>query len=371
MSDVTPIITQTEAIQAGLTLFVVLVTLSGGSWLARRASKVPIPLERRLTRYLNGKDGKRKPSARGLNVTERSMGASRWLGRLTFVCVWVAALVAIAFIWFGDLDKIRKNLLPDLAPFGVNLGSSLVVLACALGLGRLLQRGFVSSLPETVNRNLATLGGRVVYVTALAIGGIIILAIWGTGLVLPVAVLGALSVALSLALQDVLKNLVAGIYLLLEHPFVIGDRITLTPYTGEVKDIQIRYTSLTMEGGEIVLIPNSMLFSSAVINLSEAERLRSALTVTVPDTGSDGIDRTESGIRAALEAVHGVKRDPAPQVTVNRATGGKVDLHVVFWTPINDAGGSGIIYSDVIEQIRAQVKDAEIAVLDPSASAIV
>lgn len=363
-------LSQQQAIQAGLTLFVVLASLSFGSWLSRRASKVPIPLETRFHRYFNGTNGKREVSTKGLEYTERPVGASRWLGCLTFVCVWLAALVAIAFIWLSPLNSqtIQNQLVPSLKPFGVDLGTSLVVLACSLGLGRLLQRGFVSSLPKTVNRNLATLGGRVVYVAALVIGGIIILAIWGTGLVLPVAVLGALSVALSLALQDVLKNLVAGIYLLIEHPFVIGDRIALTPYTGEVKDIQIRYTSLIMEGGELVLIPNSMLFSSAVINLSEAERLRSALTVTVPDTGASGIDRAEAGIRAALEAVSSVHRDPPPQVTVSRATGGKVDLHVAFWTPAGEAGANGAVYSDVIEQIRAQVKDVEIAVLDPSAS---
>jgi small-conductance mechanosensitive channel len=371
-SPVVPGLDQAQAIRAGLTLLVLLVALSGGGWLAQRASKVPIPLENRFTRYLNGLNGKRRRFNKSVEVTERSVGASRWLGGLTFASVLVAALVAIAFIWFGDLKTLQTTDLRNrLVQFGVELGSSLVVLACALGLGRLLQRGFVSSLPATVNRNLATLGGRIVYASVLAIGGIIILAIWGTGLVLPVALLGALTVALSLALQDVLKNLVAGIYLLLEHPFVIGDHISLTPYSGEVKDIQIRYTSLIMEGGEIVLIPNSMLFSSAVINLSEAERIRSALTVTVPDTGASGIDHAESGIRAALEAVHSVHRDPAPQVTVSRATGGKVDLQVVFWTPVGDAGASGTIYSDVIEQIRTQVKDAEIAVVDPTASAIV
>ncbi|HLZ22441.1 MAG TPA: mechanosensitive ion channel family protein [Ktedonobacterales bacterium] len=369
LGDVVFGLNQTQAIQAGLTLFVVLIALSVGSWLARRASKVPIPLESRINRYLTSKSGKRKRSTQGRTITERSMGASRWLGRLTFASVWVAALVAIAFIWFGNLNTIVSDLLPQLVPFGIHLGISLMVLACALGLGRLLQRGFVSSLPETVNRNLATLGGRVVYLAAFTIGAIIILAIWGTGLVLPVALLGVLSVALSLALQDVLKNLVAGIYLLLEHPFVIGDRITLTPYTGQVKDIQIRYTSLSMEGGEVVLIPNSMLFSSPIVNLSEAERLRSTLTVTIPDTGSSGIDRAEAGIHAALAAIHDVYRDPAPQVTVSRAAGGTVDLHVQFWTAIGDPSG-GTISSDVIEQIRAQVKDAEIAVLDPSASVI-
>ena len=361
-----------DAKRAGLTLLVVLVALSGGSWLARRASKVPIPHEVRLTRYLNGKNGKdvkRQLANESLDVTDRPVGASRWFGRLTLASVWVAALVAIAFIWLGNIKS--QDFQTELGDFGRNLGVSLVVLACSLGLGRLLQRGFVSSLPRTVNRNLAVLGGRVVYVTALAIGGVIILGVWSTGLVVPVAVLGALSVALSLALQDVLKNLVAGIYLLLEHPVVIGDRITINAYTGEVKDIQIRYTSLVMEGGEVVIIPNSMLFSSAVINLSEADRLRSALTVTVPDSGVSGIDQAEAGIRAALQAVSTVHRDPPPQVTVNRATGGKVDLQVVFWTPVGDSSSNGAVYSEVIEQIRTQVKDAEIAVLDPSASATV
>lgn len=367
-------LSQQQAIQAGLTLFVVLLALSGGSWLARRASRVPIPVEARFGRYRsskNGKSGKRGAQESGMALTERPIGTSRWLGRLTFVSVWIAALVTIALIWFSDLQKDWDLILRQLGTFGVELGGSLVVLACALGLGRLLQRGFVASLPKTINRNLATLGGRIVYIATLAIGGVIILAIWGTGLVVPVAVLGALTVALSLALQDVLKNLVAGIYLLLEHPFVIGDHITLTPYSGIVEDIQIRYTALIMEGGERVLIPNSMLFSSAVVNLSEAERRRSALTVTIPDNGASGIESADAGIRAALGAVPAVLRKPDPQVSVSRATGGKLDLQVVFWTAAGDFSQSAAIYSDVIERIRAQVNGAEIAILDPAASAVV
>ena len=372
IADVTPFgLNQDQAIRAGLTLFIVLVALSGGSWLARRAGKVPIPLETRLERYRTARNVNAKALDKGRPTTERSMGVSRWLGRVTFVSVWIAALLAIALIWLWHPQKTWNDILQQLGTFGGQVGGSLVVLACTLGLGRLLQRGFISSLPKNVNRNLATLGGRIVYITTLAIGAIIILTIWGTGLVVPVALLGALTVALSLALQDVLKNLVAGIYLLLEHPFVIGDRITLTPYSGEIEDIQIRYTALIMEGGERVLIPNSMLFSSPVINLSEAQRRRAALTVTVPGASSSSIDRAEQGIRAALESVSAVYRDPEPQVTVSRATGNKVDFQVVFWTPVGDFGQSAAIYSDVIEKIRLAVEDAEISLLDPTASAVV
>src|SRR5262249_606219 len=145
-----------------------------------------------------------------------------------------------------------------------------------------------------------------------AVGLIVILALWGAGIVFPVALIGAITVALSLALQDMLKNLVAGIYLLLERPFTLGDRIILSPYTGEVEDIEMRYTALRTADGQRVIIPNSMLFSSAVVNLSAYERRRSAFTVTVPDIGSNAIERAEAQIRAALHELPNVLENPAP-----------------------------------------------------------
>src|SRR5262249_18025397 len=184
---------------------------------------------------------------------------------------------------------------------------------------RILQRSLVINMERRVNRNLSLLSGRIVYVAALVVGLIVILAIWGTGVVLPVTLLGAVTVALSLALQDVLKNLVSGIYLLLERPFTLGDHIALAPYVGEVEDIEIRYTALRTADGQRVIIPNSMLFSSAVVNLSAYERRRSTFTVTVPDTGVDAVDQAEEAIRAALEDTSGVLEQPAPDVIITRA----------------------------------------------------
>jgi small-conductance mechanosensitive channel len=354
------------AIRGALTVVVLLVALVLGRWLARRASRMPVPVEVRLAR--GGRLGKRGERT----VVERQVGAGPWLGRLTTLSVWLAAAIAITYIWLARLDtNARDNVLKALQQIGIQIVWSLVVIACTLGVGNILQRGFLTSLPRTVNRNLATLGARLVYVGTLAVGAIIVLTIWGTGIAIPVTLLGALAVALSISLQDVLKNLVAGVYLLLEHPFVIGDHISLTPYTGEVEDIQLRYTALITPEGERVLIPNSMLFSSAVVNLSAAERQRVTVTVTLPDPGPDGLERTEEQIRAALAAVPAVLRDPGPEIRVNRAASGTVDLHAVFWLPVGLAGGTAAVYSDVIERVRAVIQGAEVAVLDSAASATV
>lgn len=355
---------QVAAEKGALTLVVLFVALVASRYLAHRASRVPVPV--------NGwsiRNGKLKGK-----VLEREGDAGTLLGRVTGFCIWIAAVVALVFIWASDLNfdvYSRGALLEWLGNVGWRLGTSLVVLACALGVGGVAQKSFVTALGRSkLNRNLRLLGGRIVYLTVVVIGIIIILAIWGTGIVLPVALLGALSVALSFALQDVLKNLVAGVYLLIEHPFVIGDRITVTTFTGEIRDIQIRYTALVTDDGELVLVPNSILFSSAVVNLSEANRKRGSLTVTVPALAGADLDRTEEQIRQALRQVRNVMLDPEPKVLLSKAAAGKMDIQVTFWISREDAGQSAAIYADVMEQIRAQVKDAEIAVLDAAASAV-
>lgn len=356
---------QVAATKGALTIVVLFVALIVSRFLAHRASRVPVPLESWTVR--NGKLATR--------VLEREGGAGLLLGRLTGLCVWVAALVALAFIWLSDLNITpdnQKRLLGWLSDIGIRLGISLIVFACSLGIGGVAQRTFVAGLNRSrLNNNLKLLGGRMTYLTVVVVGIIVILAIWGTGIVLPVALLGALSVALSLALQDVLKNLVAGIYLLIEHPFVIHDRISVATFTGQIKDIQIRYTSLVTDEGEVVLIPNSILFSSAVVNLSEADRKRGALTISVPARIGAELDRTEENIREALREVQGVLQDPEPRVLLSKAANGTMEIQVTFWIAREDTGQSAAIYADVMEQIRGRVKDAEIAVLDPAASAAV
>jgi small-conductance mechanosensitive channel len=352
------------AVRMAVTLAIVAMALFGGRWLAGLAGRVPVGVDLKLGRAGRLDSG---------DVGDSRTGLSRWLGRLTLTSVWIAALVALALTWLGSQ---RTALTPDVVlnffrPLAVQLGASLVVLACTLGLGRILERSVVASMGRgRANPNLTVLIGRVIYTTALVVGLIVILAIWGTGIVVPVALVGTLTVALSLALQDVLKNVVAGVYLLVERPFVIGDTIVLTIYQGEIEDIRIRYTALHTPDGQRIIIPNSLLFSSAVINLSFYERRRAALSVSVPDEGPDGVDRTEERIRSALDDIPGVLHEPQPEVIVNRATAGKVDLHVVFWMPTKDFGRNAAVYSEVIERVRAQVKDAEVALLDASVSPV-
>ena len=82
-------------------------------------------------------------------------------------------------------------------------------------------------------------------------------------------ILGTVGLAVSLASQDLIKNLVAGVYLLLEHPFTVGDQLTIGTYTGRVMIIDLRTTLLHTDDNQDVLVPNTLIMSQVVVKQLE------------------------------------------------------------------------------------------------------
>src|SRR5439155_23779281 len=72
---------------------------------------------------------------------------------------------------------------------------------------------------------------------------------------------GYLALAYSLAFQDILKNFIAGLFMLVERPFRLGDEITVDNHTGIVENIEMRATTLRTSEGEQVITPNSLVYT--------------------------------------------------------------------------------------------------------------
>lgn len=77
--------------------------------------------------------------------------------------------------------------------------------------------------------------------------------------------LGAVTLAVTLSTQDLAKNLVAGVFLLVQRPFRRGDQITVRNLTGKVTAIDLRTTRLLTEDGRQVIVPNTVMMSDIVI----------------------------------------------------------------------------------------------------------
>ena len=103
-----------------------------------------------------------------------------------------------------------------------------------------------------------------------------------------VAVVGTAGLAISLSLQDVLKNLVAGLIILVERPFAIGEHIDFRTFSGIVETIELRTTVLRTPTGQRVVIPNALIFSDALVNRSAYGRQLVRLRVAVPRRGRAG-----------------------------------------------------------------------------------
>ena len=101
-------------------------------------------------------------------------------------------------------------------------------------------------------------------------GVLIVLGILGANPAGLVTVVGAVGLAFSLAIQDILKNFFSGVYLLLERPFRVGDRIKVKDQEGIVENIGVRTTTLRTVQNVQVLVPNAMIFAEVVANHSHA-----------------------------------------------------------------------------------------------------
>ncbi|SRR5712691_11853237 len=170
--------------------------------------------------------------------------------------------IAESFSRFYQLEVVANA-----ARFLTGIVEAILIVAVVMFIGRRMQAAWRSGrLARTTSVNLGILIGRLSYLTALALGLIWVAYIFGVQISGLLTFLGALSLAITFALQDVLKNLVAGLYLLWERPFIIGDSIQVKDVTGKVEDVQVRTTLLRSDTGQLIVVPNAVLFTEIVTN---------------------------------------------------------------------------------------------------------
>src|SRR5438105_223855 len=111
---------------------------------------------------------------------------------------------------------------------------------------------------------------------------LVVLGILGVNPAGLLAIAGAVGLAFSLAIQDILKNFFSGVYLLLERPFRVGDTIRVKDQQGVVENIGVRTTELRTADNVQVLVPNAVVFAEVVTNHTHA--------ITVPAATTDDAD---------------------------------------------------------------------------------
>jgi small conductance mechanosensitive channel len=141
--------------------------------------------------------------------------------------------------------------------------------------------------------------------------------------------LGVAGFTIGFALQDVAKNFIAGLLILLLQPFRIGDSIEIEDIIGEVLEINLRSTEIRAQDGRYVIFPNADVFSSRIINNTRTPRRRIAIPIGI--SYESDLDRVTKVALETLESIDEVLKEPSPQVVFDNFGSTTIDFTLYVW----------------------------------------
>jgi small conductance mechanosensitive channel len=223
---------------------------------------------------------------------------------------------------------------------------------------RAVRRGVTTGLQRAdAQRHVVVVVGSLVFYAVTVVGAVVALSLGGVDLGVLVGSLGLATVALGFALQDVVSNLAAGIVLLLEHPFTEGDHIATVDAEGEVEEIRIRATRLRAPDGQLVMVPNKLLFTNVLTNATATMRRRVEVRLEMA-YGQDAA-RARELVLAAVAEVEGVSDDPEPRLLTEDLGQGARSLRLWFWVDSRRADVLRV-RSEVLDAAERRLRDAGI-----------
>lgn len=145
-----------------------------------------------------------------------------------------------------------------------------------------------------------------------------------------IGLLGLSSVAVGFAFQDIFKNFLAGILLLLNEPFRVKDQIIVADYEGTVEAINIRSTEIRTYQDERVVIPNAIVFTNPVQVLTHYKHRRTDLKIGLDYRTP--LSEARQVLLSALAKVEGVLSNPPAEIDVTGFEDSAIELVVHYWT---------------------------------------
>jgi small-conductance mechanosensitive channel len=277
----------------------------------------------------------------------------------------IAALASpIIYLWSVDtLPQLVREvtalpLVGQIASLVGQIGGSILLIALGLGVARTMRNVTIRSLETNrIDINIRTLIGRIFFIAILLLTAFWLLSIWHIPLEFPVAAISIVTVLITVSIQDILKDLVAGFYILVERPFFIGQIISTATYTGKVENIELRATKLRLVSGEEITIPNSLVFGGIVVNNSFYSERRASVDVTLPQEKFVK-GETAQQILAVVREIEHVIEKPEPDVVFSSYIEQKITLTLHFWIETRQPE----VVTDVMFMLHTALPDADLAV---------
>lgn len=235
----------------------------------------------------------------------------------------------------GRLIQTANAALGYVSEFALNYGLTFLGAVALLVIGiiaaKMLERWVRSTLSKvfSFDATLTSFLSVLARYTVLALSSVAALTQLGVPTASIIAALGAIGLAVGLALQGTLQNIAAGVMLLILRPFEVDEHVLANGISGTVSTLGLFATELKTDDGLIVFAPNSTLWNAAITNHSRNKARRVELEI---DVGNDlSPEQVQKGLLGILAAEKSILKKPQAETLFSAIDDGAPHLTLRFW----------------------------------------
>ena len=220
--------------------------------------------------------------------------------------------------------------------FVPKLIAAILVLWIGLKVANLLRKAIIKALDKRdAEPSLKTFLGSLVNLLLKAMVVFMAMDIIGIKATSFIALLGAMGLAIGMALQGTLQNFAGGVIILLMKPFKVDDYIECGQYKGYIKEIRIFHTFMRPFNGRTIIIPNSELATKSLINHTKEPVIR--LDVVASVAYGTNLSKAKEVLWEVIKAEPLIQWQPkAPIVAVSELGNSSVDITLWLWVKVED-----------------------------------
>ncbi len=241
-------------------------------------------------------------------------------------------------IMTNNTDQLITWLSEKGVEWGLKLLSAIVILLIGLWIIKAVMKSTNKIMKKNdTDPSLSSFLSSMLSIVLKILLGITVLMMLGIEMTSFIAILGAASLAVGLALSGTLQNFAGGVMILLFKPFKVGDFIEAQGYMGTIKEIQIFITVLTTPDNKTIIIPNGGLSTGSLTNFSTEPTRRVDWSFGI--AYGDDFDTAKSMILEMLKEDSRILNDPEPFIVLGEMADSSVNITTRAWVKAEDYWG--------------------------------
>jgi small-conductance mechanosensitive channel len=297
------------------------------------------------------------PESGGIRLLERFVSWVAWIAAILWIVGWLpAVLVELDQITlaFGKTKVSLRTIIEGVL-------SSALVLVVALWISATIEKRLLYT--HVHDLSVRKIAGNATRAVLLLVGFLFALSAVGVDLTALSVLGGAIGVGLGFGLQKLASNYVSGFVILLERSLRIGDNVKVDGFEGKITDIKTRYTLIRGTNGRESIVPNELLITQRVENLSLSDA-----RILVSSSISVGYDSDVQKVREILcscaAASSRVLKDPGPVAHLANFGPDGIEFSLLFWIT-DPENGQLNVRSEINMAVLAALRAAHIDIPFP------